>query len=343
MLIYINDIKLCMSFAKGYRRTKDTKFINELGNQLLCMLDYTNTLTQNEKEVFYNNYKGRLYYIAQTLRLIKADNKKFRLAANRMFPDQLISSVLENVFSYETFTKRLLDFAHIMLIELLKGITYFQRNTANQVADRPIYHRTLSCGRHNALHELDCSGFYDNPQEFLRRSMKTRKCTIERNIYDKLFAKYFPSQEQNFSHRTFLTMTERDEYFGKCFRGTTIEVEVDFNLHGIPIEIEITRCNPNRIIIERYTKQTYSYNANVLNWNDIGQLNINEVNNVYANDVICRRMVYDRESFIKLYSKKMQTFTNPIDKWFADEMSDLKTFSSSKAKSQLNDIVSNRP
>jgi hypothetical protein len=332
-----------MKLAKDYRIKKHTKIIDELGNQILGMLNYPYPLTQHDKEVFYDSYKDRLYYVAQTLRLMKADNKKFRLSANRMFPDQLISSVLEPVFSYETFSTRLLDFSHRMLIEFLKGITYFQRNAADQVADRPIYHRTLSCGRHNALNELDCTGFYDNPQEFLRRSMKIRKCTIERSIYDKLFAKYFPSQEQNFSHRTFLTMTERDEYFGKCFRGTTIEVEVDFDLHGIPIEIEISQCNPNRIIIERYTKQTNIYNANALNWNNIGQFNIDEVNNIYGNDVVCRRLVYDRESLIKLYSKKIQTFTNPVDEWVVEDMNNLNTFSSDRAKSQLNDRVINEP
>lgn len=77
--------------------------------------------------------------------------------------------------------------------------------------------------------------------------------------------------------------------------------------------------------------------------NNIGQLNINEVNNIYGNNVVYRRLVYDRESLIKLYSKKIQTFANPVDEWVTDDMNDLNTFSSDRAKSQLNVRVMNEP
>lgn len=340
---FINSIVVCSDLATAYRKTKDKKIINELGEMVLNIQNITHTLTQNEKETIYDLYKEELYDIAQTLRLMHQDHRRFRLSINTMYPQQLIHSVLEPVFSYETFTIRLFDFIAIMLIEFLKGITYFQRNAANQVADRPIYHRTLSCGRTNALHELDCTGFHDNPQEFVRRSLKIRKCTIERNVYDRIFAKYFPSQEQNFSHRFFVTAMERDDYFSKCFPATTISIKMRFDPNGIPIELQVSQCNPNKITIERYTKQTNIYNANALNWNNIGQLNINEVNNIYGNDVVCRRLIYDRESNVTIYSKKIQTFANPVDEWVIDDMNDLKAFTNRRAESQLNVRVMNEP
>jgi hypothetical protein len=333
MELYFVEIEDCYEISKEYRLHKNLNDLNELGRLLLSINNRPNNLTEDEKANVYDLYKGDMYFIAQTLRQAQKENRRFRFSVNGLRPIQLINLVLEANFMYETFTLRILDFIAIMLREFMKGITYFDRNGADQVHDRPIYHRTLSCGRQNALHELDCSGFYDAPQEFLRRSMKTRKCAIERQVYDKLFEKYFPSNEQDFGHRMMQMMASREDYFNKCFPNTTIGAKITFDQHGFPIGLTISQCNANKIIVERYKKDTNNYDPNVMNWNDISSLNVHEIATMFQANVSCWRLVRDRESLLKIYSKKIQSFNNPIDEWVVQEDSIMtNTFSEQQTR-----------
>ncbi len=340
---YKIDIKAAYKLSKQYDESNDIKIIDALGQLLLSLNENPNTLTLQEKASIYDSNKNELYNIAQTLRKMHKENKKYRLTHNNMRSNELINFVMEKNIMYETFTKKLFDFIAILLREFMKGITYFQRNSADQTRDRPIYHRTLSCGNKNSLHELDCSGFYTNPDEFVQRSKKTRKCTIERQIYDILFSKYFPTNEQNYGHR-FMKLKTTREYFNTCFPNTIIDVDIEFNHHGLPIDLTISQGNATKIIVENYKKTIKSYDPNLLNWNDIFNLYPDRINDLYKTDVNCRRLIYDKESCLKMYSKKQQSFYHPVDKWIIEnqhEFTNKNTYSQSQAKTQIENMKMN--
>lgn len=85
--------------------------------------------------------------------------------------------------------------------------------------------------------------------------------TIDASVYNILFQKYFPTKNKLYVNE---------------------EIFVFFNPDGIPKELEILQCNPNKIIVEKYVKQiNQGYNRDVLRWNDIAKLDINEIYKVY--------------------------------------------------------------
>lgn len=333
------NIDVCYIAAKQYRNTKSLSIIDTLGTTIINM--HTNPYQMNlvEKSTFFDQYKSQLYFIAQTLRLVHTEERRYRVSVNKMRPAFFIDNLMEQTFMYNTFMTRLLDFISVMMREFMKGITYFARDAADEHRDKPIYHRDVSCGSRQALHELDCTGFHHNPREFLRRSLKNRKCTIERQIYDQLFQRYFPSHEQNYGHRMMLSMSSREEFFNKCYPGTTIEVSVIFNSDSVPIKMSICQCSSVKILVEKYEKTCNMYNANLLNWNDISNLDITHVSNIYTNDVVGKRLVYELESSMKIYTQKQQSFTHPIDAWTSEDVESMtaaNTFSNNAAKRQLN-------
>lgn len=331
-------VDICHSVVVNYKKYSDMAMIDKIGDILVYIYPSSVVLTQSQKNDFFNEYKEYLYAIAQTLRLVSQQNKKFRFSVNKMRPVDAITSFLEPIFSYNTLMKKLLNFIAVMTREFMKGITYFQRDGADESRDRPIYHRDVSCGSRQALHELDCSVFFDSPDEFLRRSTKNKNCTIERQVYDKIFSRYFPSREQDFGHRMMETMSKREEYFNKCYPGTTIDVLVIFNVHQVPKRLSITLCSPTRISAESYSKTCNSYDRRLFDWNDIANLDIDAVMRVYQDDVSCNRLVYDKENSLKVFTHKVQSFTNPVDKWESENIEHMQptnSFSNNSVRSHL--------
>ncbi len=325
----------CQGLAKDFSRTNNIANIEEIGNFLTDLQDKPQRLTYQEQALFFDRYKTRMFEIAQVLRLTSRQNKKFRLKRNSMRPIDLIDKIMEPLFSYKTFMNKLYDFIATVMREFMKGITYFDRNDADERIDRPIYHRKISCGSRQNLHELNCSKFYEDPQEFFRRSTKNRTCTIERQVYDCLFAKYFPTQEQDFGHRMMLKMSQREDYFNKCFPSTTIEISVDFDMNGMPVDMSISQCSNVRISLETYSKKCNSYDKTKLNWNDIMNLDTRNVLLLYKDVVIGKRLVYDRTSAIKIFTQKEQTFKKPVDIWeqeHIEQMTDKNVFSNTAIK-----------
>ena len=329
-------VTTCYELAKDYLRTKDLKNIDEIGNFMFELIDRPHRMHDHEKSTFFDSYKNMLFDIAQVLRSVSKEHKKYRFTRNSTRPVILIEKVMEELFLYMTLMNKLLDFIAVVMREFMKGITYFERDSADERNDRPIYHRDVSCGSRQKLHELDCSEFYDDPPEFFRRSLKNRKCTIERQVYDRLFTKYFPSEEQDFGHRMMREMSRRDGYFNKCFPSTTIEISVKFNKNGIPIDLSICQCNSVRISVEMYAKTCRVYDE--VNWNDIASLDTTSVQHIYNDEVGGKRLVYDRTNFVKVYTQKKQTFNSPTDAWEKEnieQMKSINTFSNSAVKSQL--------
>ena len=338
MDIYIGTITTCHFFVIDYFRTKDLRNIDEIGNSMFDLFDRPHRMLDHEKSTFFDRYKNDLFDIAQVLRSVSKEHKKLRFSRNNIRPQFLIEKVMEELFSYITLMKKLTDFIAIVMREFMKGITYFDKDGADERIDHPIYHRDVSCGSRQKLHELDCSKFYDDPPEFFRRSLKNRKCTIERQVYDRLFIEYFPSKEQDFGHRMMREMSRREDFFNKCFPSTTIEIKVTFDNNGIPIGLTIGQCNSTRISWEIYAKTCRVYDERKVNWRKIASLDKNLVLHIYNDEVVGKRLVYDRTNSIKVYSEKKQTFYSPTDAWEREDIEQMKstnTFSNSAVKSQL--------
>lgn len=151
--------------------------LKEIENEYISKSNLDNT----KKNSIYNLYKFELYNIAKTLR----KNSKLKIARSNIKVFTYIDTVLEPVFNYVSNTQKILEYIENIFSEFMKGITYFNTNTG---ISRPIYHRDNSCGSRNQLSDLDCTNFYDNPNEFSRRSLKVKKCYIERLVYDKIFS-----------------------------------------------------------------------------------------------------------------------------------------------------------
>lgn len=208
--------------------------------------------------------------------------------------------------SYVGNITKILKYISNVHAEFLKGITFFQSNTR---VNHPVYHRDQSCGQVNELKDLDCTHVYDDSDEYSRRSYKVRNCYIERQVYDAIFSHYFPSGEQNFSHRAMLMNTGRgDNKFATCFPSTTLDVKIIWSTDNLfPIQLDIYTVSPVKSRYESYTKHLKTYTKKHHNVNIIHELNVN-IQNIYKEKVSCHKNVYDIETRIFIESLKEQSF-----------------------------------
>jgi hypothetical protein len=263
----------------------------------------TNPILPDEANIYYNTYKRELCDVAQILN----KNRTLTLGnGNRI--TTLIDEVLDVAFNYTANTQKILDHISNVHKELLKGITHFDTNTDVQ---RPVYHRAQSCGSRspNALRELNCSNTYHDTDESSRRARKVRNCLLERLVYNELFRKYHPTEQQNFGHENMILNIERSHNkFMSCFPSTTMHVRLFWtNDNLFPKGMMVTTSSPTKTKVEMYRKSMQNYDPLQYNVEMIELLNDN-VSNIYAQDVECLRLIYDRETYMYIENEKTQSF-----------------------------------
>jgi len=293
---------------KAAEDRRDVRYIKLIGNILLDMQHNLNkyVLTQDEKNKFYDLHKNDLYSISQLLR--KHPKLKIQdVSKNKTIQVvSLIDTVFEPSIGYVTNTKKILEFISNIFKEFMKGITYFESNSN---ISHPIYHRDQSCGQRNELKDLDCTNVFDNSDEFMRRSQKSKMCHIERLVYNELFMAYFPSGEQDYKHKAMLLNTARGpDKFASCYPNTIIQISLDWTSDKcFPSRLNIYTVSPSKSKIEAYTKITKTYSKKYYNINSIGLLNV-DVTNIYKPLVSCQKQIYDLETHIYIQSEKEQDF-----------------------------------
>jgi len=161
--------------------------------------------------------------------------------------DTVLQSAL-NIQSFDAFFSRL---PTTLFNEFTKGITYFSID--NNVGN-PIYHRDNSCGDKTLnIHEKFEDKITNSALNSQRKKHITRKCFIERMIYDNIYTQVFHFQD--LGHLLELKKMERlnDRYYKNESVTINIKYDDDF-IYPERLRIVIDKKNGN-IVVEDYVKK----------------------------------------------------------------------------------------
>lgn len=264
----------------------------EIGQELYDLQQYMkkSKMSKTERLGFSERYHSELMILFEYLNdkrftnVILENNKEVSLLSFQ-------TTLIVNQFLYNEYLNTISDKVNVVCREFMKGITYFKGRDIS--IDRPIYHRTTSCGiakKNNAQYvkdNLNCTNVADNTDEFERRRLNVRNCLIERMVYDQIYQR-FHLVNQNIGHLVQILDVDRVN-FQSCFPGSVLQMhQIEF-LNKLPVSLTIEISNSNKTIVEHYKKELNS-------------------NNEYMPDVVCTRSIVDKETHVKIQESKIQSF-----------------------------------
>lgn len=172
-------------------------------------------------DVFVDKHLGSIYRIYDSLVGDFAKLHVDKSTINKRFRG--ICDTIMKSLGITQPTKRFAGVPTYFLLRLLGGITYFATDTD---LERPIYHRTQSCGTSKStLHAKFAHQPSDTKAESLRKKTALQKCYIERMVFNRLYNHVLHRQEVRHLQELKLVENLWQDYNP----GSSIDVDVGYN------------------------------------------------------------------------------------------------------------------
>lgn len=200
-------------------------------------------------QTFINVNKANLFRIYDTL-VGTFKNTYYKNTRHESKLRSCCDRLFRTILNIKQPKKRFASLPTDLSTEFCKGITYFKNETHGD-DEQPFYHRDASCGSKRFTASEKFHQLHSNTNvDILRKKTYSRRCYLERLIYDVVYTNTFHHQDIGHLHELQIMERIHDCYFpSDC-----LNIHIDFVDGIIPAKLHIYITNKDIYIHEEYVK-----------------------------------------------------------------------------------------